>query len=127
MEVEGEEICARDEGCAVAEADEKGGDVGAVFEEAEGHDRVDGEFPFVEEEEDYHDDAEDEEAEDCGGGPGVGDPAVFEAEEEHDCAADDSDGAEPVDGFEAGEERSFGGFNVKVHEDDDEGDAVERD
>lgn len=47
MEVEREEVCASDEDMAVAEADCECGDVGPVFEEAEGHDWVHGQFPFV--------------------------------------------------------------------------------
>ena len=53
------------------------------------------------------------------------DAAVFEAEEEHDGAAGYGDDADPVDGFEASEEGGFGRFDVKEHEDDDEGEAVE--
>ena len=58
LEVEGQEVGARDEDAAVAEADEEGGDVGAVFEEAEGHDRVDRELPLIEKEEKDGDEAE---------------------------------------------------------------------
>lgn len=72
----------------MAEADEQGGDIGAVFEETKGHDGVDCQLPFIEEEEEDCQEAEDYEADHCGGGPGVGDTAVFEPEEEHDCAAD---------------------------------------
>lgn len=50
LEVEGQEVRARDEDHAVDEADGEGGHVGAVFEEPERHDGVPGEFPFVEEE-----------------------------------------------------------------------------
>lgn len=97
----------------MAEADEERGDVGAVFEESQWHDGVDGKFPFVKEEEDDDDEAEDDEAEDGGRGPGVGNAAVFEAEKKHDGATDDENGAEPIDGFEAGEQRGFGGFDIE--------------
>ncbi len=50
--------------------------------------------------------------------------AVFEAEEEHDGTADDGDGAEPVDRFEAGEDGCFGSVDVEEEEDYDEGEAV---
>ena len=53
------------------------------------------------------------------------DAAVFEAEEEHDGAASYGDDADPVDSLEAGEEGGLGRFDVKEHEDDDEGEAVE--
>ena len=116
LEVEGEEVGAGDEGHAVGEADDEGGDVGAPFEEPERHDGVFGEFPFVEDEEGPDDDAEDEEADDGGGGPGEGYAAEFEAEQEHDCAAGDCERAEPVDGFEAGDDWSCRGFNVEEEE-----------
>lgn len=112
MEVEGQEVGARDEDTAVAEADEEGSDVGAVFEETEGHDGVGRELPLVEEEEKYCDEAKDYQTEDCCRSPGVRHAAVFEAEEKHDCTANDGDGAQPVDGAETGEEGGFGGFDV---------------
>ena len=80
LEIEGEEIAAGDEGHAVTEADDESRDVGAPFEEAERHDGVLGDFPFVQDEEAPDDGAEDEEADDGGGGPGEGYAAEFEAE-----------------------------------------------
>ena len=53
------------------------------------------------------------------------DAAVFEAEEEHDGAACDGDDADPVNGFQAGEDGRFGGFDVEKEEDDEEGEGVE--
>lgn len=84
MEIERKEESTSDERGPMAEADEEGGDVGAILEEAEGHNGVDGEFPLVEKEEGDDDKAKDDEAEDGGRRPGVGDPAIFKAEEEHD-------------------------------------------
>ena len=54
------------------------------------------------------------------------DAAVFKSEEEHDGAASYGDDADPVDSLEAGEEGGLGRFDVKEHEDDDEGEAVKR-
>lgn len=51
LEVERKEVGACDEDGAVAEVAKECGDVGALFEEAEGHDGVAGELPFVDEEE----------------------------------------------------------------------------
>jgi len=104
LEVEGEEVGAGDEDEAVEEGGGEGGARAAVVEEVEGHDRVFGEFPFVDEEEDDGQDAKDDETEWVGGGPGVGDSAGFETKEEHNDAADDRDDADPVDGFDAREE-----------------------
>ena len=125
MEVQGEEVGAGDEDEAVDEANREGSEVGSFGEEAERHHGVFGEFPFVEEEEGYGDDAEDEEADYSGGGPGVLDAAVFEAEEKHDGAACDGDDADPVDGFQAGEDGRLGRFDVEEEEDDEEGESVE--
>ena len=83
----------------MAEADKQRGDVGAVLEDAKRHYGVDGEFPFVDEEEADGDKAEDDEADHGGRCPGVANTTVFKAEEEHDRAADNRDGTEPVDGF----------------------------
>ena len=127
MEVEGEEVGAGDEDETMDEADGEGGDVGAAGEEAEGHDGVFGEFPFVEEEENNCEEAEDYEAEDGGGGPRVGDATVLKAEEEHDGTAGDGDDAEPVNGLEAGENSGFGCFDVEEEEDYYEGEAIEGD
>ncbi len=124
LEVEREEVGAADEDEAVAEADDEGGDVGESCEKAERHDRVAGDFPLVQEEEAPDHDAEDDEAHDGGGVPGVLHAAEFEPDEEHDGAADDGDGAEPVDGFEAGEDGGLGGFDVEEEEENDEGEAV---
>ena len=109
----------------MASARDKGGDVGAAREEAQGHDGVGGEFPFVEEEEADGYDAEDEETDDDCGAPGVADAAVFEAEEEHDCSTDYEEGSEPVDGFQARQERSLGCFNIEEHYYNDKCKAVE--
>lgn len=84
MEIERKEKSTSDERGPMAEADKEGSDVGAILEEAEGHNGVFGELPFVEEEEGDDDETKDDEAEDHGGRPGVGDPAIFKAEEEHD-------------------------------------------
>lgn len=99
MEVEGKEIGTGYENKAVDEADEQGGDVGAVREDTQRHHRVGGEFPFVEEEEGDRYEAEDNEAHDCGRGPRVADAAVFEAEEEHYGAAGDCDDTDPINRF----------------------------
>ncbi len=124
LEVEREEVGAADEDEAVAEADDEGGDVGEPREEAERHDRVSGDFPLVEEEEAPDHDAEDDKAHDGGRVPGVLHAAEFETDEEHDGAADDGDRAEPVDGFEAGEDGGLGGFDVEEEEEDYKGQAV---
>lgn len=108
----------------MAEGHEEDDHVVPVVEEPGRHDRVPGEFPLVEHEEHDHDDAEDDQADDRRRGPGVADAAEFEAEEEHDGAADDGDRADPVDGAEAGEEGGFGGFDFEQQEEDDEGDAA---
>ena len=108
----------------MARTGEQGGDVGAAGKEAEGHDGVGSKFPFVEEEETDGYDAEDEEADNDCGAPGVADAAVFEAEEEHDGATNDEDGSEPVDGFQTGQERGLGCFNVEEHHYDDKCKAV---
>ena len=79
LEVEGEEIGAGNEDAAVTETDEEGGDVGAVFEEAQWHDRVQRELPFVDEEEDDGDETEAYQADHGRGRPGVADAAVLEA------------------------------------------------
>lgn len=71
LEVEGQEVGARDEDAAMAEADKEGSDVGAVFEEAEGHDGVDCELPFIKEEKKDCDEAEYYKTEDCCGSPGI--------------------------------------------------------
>lgn len=126
LEVEGQEVGAADEDEAVAEADEEGGDVGESLEEAKRHDGVLGEFPFVQEEEAPDDDAEDDEADDGGGVPGVLHAAEFETQEEHDGSADDGDGAEPVDGFEARDDGCLGRFDVEEEEEDYEGEAINR-
>lgn len=63
---------------AVAEADCEGGDVGPVFEEAERHDWVHGQFPFVQEKEAEDDQTENDEADDSCTGPWVRDAAIFE-------------------------------------------------
>ena len=52
--------------------------------------------------------------------------AEFEAQEEHDGAADDGEGAEPVDGLEAGEDGRLGRFDVEEEEEDCKGEAVAR-
>ena len=97
----------------MAEADSKGGDVGSVLEEAEGHDRVAGEFPFVEDEESRYDDAENDEADYLGGIPWIGYTAEFETEEEHEGPADDAETSCPINGFEAIPDWSLGVVEVK--------------
>lgn len=120
LEIEGKEIAAGDEGHAMTEADDEGGDVGAPFEEAERHDGVLGDFPFVQDEEAPDDGAEDEEADYRCGGPGEGIAAELEAEQEHYGAAGNGEGAEPVDGFEAGDDGGGGRFDVEEEEEYDE-------
>ena len=88
MEVEGEEVSPGDEDDSVARANEEGGDVGAASEEAERHDGVGGQFPFVEEEEADGGNAEDNETDDGSGAPGVKDAAIFETQEEHESPTD---------------------------------------
>ena len=127
LEIERQEVSARDKDTTVAEADEQGGDVGAVFEEAQRHDGVDCKLPLVKKKEKDCDEAEYYKTKNCCGSPGVGYAAVFEAKEEHDCTANNSDGAQPVDGAEAGEERCFGGFDVQEKENYHEGESVEGD
>lgn len=63
----------------MTEADHQSGDVGAVFEQTEGHNGIGGKFPLIKEKEDDSDNAEDDEAEDGGTGPGVRDAAVLKA------------------------------------------------
>lgn len=75
------------------EADAEAGDVTAVAEEAGGHEGVLCQLSFDDDEEGGGEDPEDDEADYGGGFPGVGLAAVFEAEEEHEGAADDEEGA----------------------------------
>lgn len=119
LEVEGEEVGSGDEDGAVAEAGEERGDVGAALEEAEGHDGVAGYFPFVDEEQADGEEAEDDEANNGGGFPGVVDTAVFEAEKEHDSPANYCCRTEPVNGFETCQYWCFGRLNVQKEHDDE--------
>ena len=102
MEIEGEEVGARNEDSAVASAGDEGCYIGAAFEKTEGHDRICGEFPFVEEEEANGDNAEDKETDDGRRLPRVVDAAVFETQKKHDGPTDYKEGAKPVDSFQTG-------------------------
>ena len=64
LEVERQEIGARDEDEAVAEAGDKSGDVGTSLEQAERNDRVFGDLPFDDEEEPDGDDSKHDETDD---------------------------------------------------------------
>ena len=127
LEIEREEVGAGDEDEAVDEAGGKGGNVGAFGEEAERHDWVSGEFPFIDEEEGDGDEAEDNETDDGSGVPRVTDSSVFEAEQEHDGATADGDDSYPVNGFETCDQRSLGCLNIEEEQDNREGDTVKRD
>lgn len=105
--------------------DAEGGDIGTAAEDAEGDDWVFCELPLDDAEEADGEEAKDQEAEDCGGTPGEGRAAVLEAEEEHEGAGNDEEGAEPVDSFDAGYKRCRGGFNVEEKDQYNEGEAIE--
>lgn len=126
MEVKRKEECSRYEDRPVTKADAKSRNVGTVFEKAKGHDGVKCKFPFVEEKQDDCQKAEDDETNDCGTGPRVGDTAIFEAKEEHDGATNNGNGTKPVNGFEASNERRFGCFDVEKEQDDNESDPIKR-
>jgi len=119
LEVKGEIVRPADEGKAVAEADAERGDIGAVLEDAQRHDRVARELPLVEHEEPGDDDAEDDEADDLGRAPGVRDAAELEAEQEHQCAADDGEAATPIDGFQAIPDGRLGVMKTQEEEEED--------
>jgi hypothetical protein len=85
----------------MAEADTKRSEIVAILKDPHRHHGIAGKFPFVKNEEQSDDDAEDDQADYFCGSPGVGDTAKFETEEEHEGSADDGQRAGPVDCFEA--------------------------
>lgn len=109
----------------MGEASEKGGDIGALRENSERHDRVFCEFPFIDEEETDDDKAEDDEADDCGGGPWIADAPILEAEEKHDRSTGNGDNSSPINCLETSYKRRFGCFNVQKEEDDNKSEAIE--
>lgn len=119
LEVQREVVEVGDVGEAVDVGDAEGGEIGGGFEQAQRRDRVLGDLPFDQGVDDDCHDAEDDQADDGRGVPGVGDAAVAEAEQEHDRCADDGDRAEPVHGqkaFDDGRAR-----RVHFQEEEDEG------
>lgn len=126
MEVEGEVVGGGDEDHAVDGDDEEAGAGGALAEDGEGHDGVFADFPLDEDEDAKGYDAEDDETEDDGRVPGVGDAAVFDAKEEHKGCANYGERSEPVDGFETFEDGGLGGLDIEEEEYDEECDAVKR-
>lgn len=101
MKVKREEVGAGDEDEAVYEADGQGGHVRAALEEAKRHDRICCEFPLIDEEEPDSHEAEDYEADDRGGGPGVLYTTVLEPEEEHYSTAGNRQNSKPIDSFQS--------------------------
>lgn len=127
LEVEREVVGAGDEDERVAEADEQHEAVVPVSEQPQRDDRVPRDFPLIQHRDHPCDDAEDDETDDRGGGPRITDTAELETEEEHDGAADDEQRAGPVDGADPGEQGRFAGFDLQEEEEDDEGEAADRD
>ena len=126
LKVKREEIGSRDESRTVAETNGESGDVRPILEQPERHHRVDGEFPFVHEEEEDSEKTKDYQAKYGDARPWIGEAAVFESKEKHDGTTDDSNGAQPIDGFEASDQRSLGSFDVKVEHYDDECNSIKR-
>lgn len=85
LEVEGEVECTHDKNGAVDETRDEICSVRGGGEETEGHEGVASYSPFNEDKEDCCYQPENDKTDDDGRGPGVGDAAEFEAEEEHDC------------------------------------------
>lgn len=103
LEVEGEEKGARNKDHAMTEADQQCADIGAVLEDAQRYDGVFREFPFVYEENSNRDEPKHDKADDRGGIPRVGNSAIFEAEEEHDCPTHDCDTSNPINRLQPGQ------------------------
>ena len=80
MEVEGKVVSAAHKNQGVDEADEQDKDIMPVAKEADGDDRIPGDFPFVEHGKSICQQAEDYEAKNCCRVPGVVDAAELEAE-----------------------------------------------
>lgn len=99
-------------------------DVRAGGEDAQWHERILC-HPVLDREEQGHDYyAEDNEADNGGRGPGVGDAAEFKPNQKHDGSADNGERAEPVDGLKALEDGRAGGVHVQEEGQEKEGCTV---
>lgn len=101
LEVQGHVVADGDEDEAVAGVEPQDGDVPRLLEDLDGDQGELGDVDLDEDAQAGDQDAEDEQADDGRGAPRPGVAGQLEAEEEHERAADDGEGAEPVYGHEA--------------------------
>ena len=105
MEVQRQEVGAGDEGEAVEETGSQASEVGTRGKYAQGHDRVFGLIVLNWEEESHHHDAKHDQADSCCGVPWEGHSTELETQEEHHSPAYHAKGSQPVNGFEASNDR----------------------
>jgi hypothetical protein len=125
LEVERQEVVGGNEDKGVAEAGSERGNVGALREDGERHQRVRCQSRFDHEEQADNHHSEDDETDDDWRIPRVGYAAEFEAKQDHDGAADHCQGSQPVDSLQAVPQGRLWRVDIKEKEQDDKGDAVE--